>query len=76
LATISNRLNEVMRRLTIIATIFMPLTFITGFFGMNFTGIPYGWSWLLGGTILSVAIVPLAMLIWFIRSGWIGDSDR
>jgi magnesium transporter len=75
LATISNRLNEVMRRLTIIATIFMPLSFITGFFGMNFTGIPYGWSWLLGGTILAVAIVPLAMLIWFIKSGWIGDSD-
>ncbi len=76
LATISNRLSEVMRRLTIIATIFMPLGFITGFFGMNFTGIPYGWNWLLGGTILAVAIVPLAMLVWFISSGWIGDSDR
>ncbi len=76
LATISNRLNEVMRRLTMIATIFMPLGFITGFFGMNFTGIPYGWNWLLGGAILAVAIVPLAMLIWFLRRGWIGDSDR
>ena len=36
LSTVSNRLNEVMKRLTIVATIFMPLTWITGFFGMNF----------------------------------------
>ena len=36
LSTVSNRLNEVMKRLTIVATIFMPLTLIVGFFGMNF----------------------------------------
>ena len=36
LSTVSNRLNEVMKRLTIVATIFMPLTWIVGFFGMNF----------------------------------------
>ena len=36
LSTVSNRLNDVMKRLTIVATIFMPLTWITGFFGMNF----------------------------------------
>lgn len=36
LSTVSNRLNDVMRRLTVIATLFMPLSFITGFFGMNF----------------------------------------
>ncbi len=74
LATISNRLNDVMRRLTVIATIFMPITFITGFFGMNFTGIPYSWNWLLGAIILAISITPLAMLIWFIRSGWIGKG--
>ena len=36
LSTVSNRLNVVMKRLTIVATIFMPLTWLTGFFGMNF----------------------------------------
>ena len=75
LATISNRLNEVMKRLTVLATIFMPITFVTGFFGMNFTGIPYGWNWLLAATIVSTAITPLIMLIWFARSGWIGEGS-
>ena len=36
LSTVSNRLNVVMERLTIVATIFLPLTLLTGFFGMNF----------------------------------------
>ena len=54
LSTVSNRLNEIMKRLTIVATIFMPLTFIVGFFGMNFTwmvrtsrasGRSSGWRW-------------------------------
>ena len=48
LSTVSNRLNEVMKRLTIVATIFMPLTWIVGFFGMNFAldgarASPAGW---------------------------------
>ena len=75
LATISNRLNDVMKRLTLIATIFMPITFITGFFGMNFATMPYSWGWLFWATVVAMAITPLAMLIWFIRSGWIGEED-
>lgn len=75
LATISNRLNDVMRRLTVIATIFMPITFITGFFGMNFTRMPYSWNWLFWISITAMAITPLAMLVWFIRIGWIGDGN-
>ena len=46
LSSISNRMNEVMKVLTIIATIFMPLTFIAGVYGMNFKYMPeLEWPW-------------------------------
>lgn len=70
LSTISNRMSEVMKRLTIIATIFMPLSFMTGFFGMNFTLIPFGSPWLLLGALLLIAILPVGMLLWFYRRKW------
>jgi magnesium transporter len=73
LSTVSNRINAVMKQLTIIATIFLPLTFITGFFGQNF-----GWmvshvhSWpmffVLGVGTEIVALV--ALLAFFRRRGW------
>jgi len=74
LSTVSNRLNEVMKRLTIVATIFMPLTWLTGFFGMNFgrmvLGIA-GWpAFLLFGVASQVAIVAL-MFVMFRRRGWL-----
>jgi magnesium transporter len=57
LSTVSNRLNEVMKALTLITTIFMPLTLITGIYGMNFENIPelhwkYGYFFVLGIMIL------------------------
>jgi magnesium transporter len=74
LSTVSNRLNEIMKRLTIVATIFMPLTFIVGFFGMNFawmvreiTGFwPFFWL-----SLVLEAAVLAAMLVWFRRRRWI-----
>ncbi|HZL64244.1 MAG TPA: magnesium/cobalt transporter CorA [Thermoleophilia bacterium] len=73
LSTISNRLNEVMRRLTIVATIFMPLTWITGFFGMNFGRLVLnitGWpAFLVFGLATQVAAVAV-MLVLFRRRGW------
>jgi magnesium transporter len=73
LSTVSNRLNEVMKRLTIVATIFMPLTWITGFFGMNFGRLVLnitGWSaFLVFGLATQVAAV--AVMFWmFKRRGW------
>ena len=74
LSTVSNRLNEVMKRLTIVATIFMPLTFIVGFFGMNFTWMvreitgfwPFFWL-----AVVSEVVCVIVMFIWFRRRGWV-----
>jgi magnesium transporter len=74
LSTVSNRLNEIMKRLTIVATIFMPLTWITGFFGMNFgrlvlgiTGWPAFVFYGLTTQVVAVAI----MFVLFRRRHWI-----
>jgi magnesium transporter len=72
---VSNRLNVVMKQLTIIATIFLPLSFLTGFFGQNFgylvRNIMSTWSfWVLGVTIDVVTVV--ALVVVFRRRGWMG----
>jgi magnesium transporter len=73
LSSVSNRLNEVMKVLTIISTIFMPLTFIVGVYGMNFERLypsqadPYGFWEVMG---VSLAIV-LGMWVFFRRRGWL-----
>jgi magnesium transporter len=74
LSTVSNRLNEVMKRLTIVATIFMPLTFIVGFFGMNFPwmirNVAGFWPFFLFAGVLEAACV-VFMLWLFRRERWV-----
>jgi len=71
LSSISNRMNQVMKVLTIISTIFIPLTFLAGIYGMNFQFMPeLGWRWsypLLWGVMIALAAVMLAL---FRRKGW------
>jgi magnesium transporter len=72
LSSVSNRLNSVMKVLTIIATIFMPLTFIAGIYGMNFKYMPeLGWRWGYPAVWLIVVIISIAMLIYFKKRKWL-----
>lgn len=72
LTSINNRLSDVMRVLTVITTIFMPLGLITGFFGMNFSHLP-GLGWRYAFPALVVVMLGLAggMLLFFRRRRWI-----
>lgn len=73
----SHRMNEVMKVLTIIATIFMPLSFIAGIFGMNFPKMPefeqswtYPWAYPVGFYAMCIAVVG-GMFAWFRKKGWL-----
>jgi magnesium transporter len=70
LSHISNTLNQVMKRLTAIATIFMPLTFLTGFFGMNFEHLPFQNRWALVLALIGMALIPSGMWWWMRRARW------
>lgn len=68
LSAVSNRMNEVMKMLTIIATIFIPLTFIAGIYGMNFKHMPeLEWPWGYFLALVLMAVVVVVLLIWFKR---------
>jgi magnesium transporter len=71
LSNASNRMNAVMKVLTIIATIFIPLTFITGIFGMNFSHMPLKSVWGFPLSLLAMLIVAIGMLIYFRKKKWL-----
>ncbi|MFN8008974.1 MAG: magnesium/cobalt transporter CorA [Terriglobia bacterium] len=69
-SSLSTRLNEVMKRLTLIATIFMPLSVITGLGGINFRHMPFDSPFAFTLLLLSLLLVPLGMMLWFKRKNW------
>jgi magnesium transporter len=72
LSTVSNRLSDIMKRLTLFTTIFMPISFLVGFGGMNFVQlIPFDSPIAFGIMLLLIALFPTVMLIYYRRSGWI-----
>jgi magnesium transporter len=72
LSSVSNRLNEVMKVLTVIATIFMPLTFIAGVYGMNFRRMPeLEWRYGYPAALLVMLGIGVLMLFYFKRKKWL-----
>ncbi len=83
LSSVSNRMNEVMKVLTIISTIFIPLTFVAGIYGMNFNPAAGPWSmpelgWRYGYPLVLSAMLlgALGLVAWFRRMGWIGRPRK
>jgi magnesium transporter len=75
LSVIANRTNEIMRVLTVLSTIMLPLTVIAGIYGMNFEHMPelhwlHGYPFALG----LMAATAIVMLTWFWKKGWIGPG--
>lgn len=76
LDTLSRSTNEVMKMLTVIATVFLPLTFVAGVYGMNFAGGPYdmpelGWTFAYPATMLGMALLALMVLARFRERGYL-----
>ncbi|HMJ34723.1 MAG TPA: magnesium transporter CorA family protein [Baekduia sp.] len=77
LSTVSNRLNSISKQLTVVATIFLPLTFVTGFFGQNFgmlvrhiNSAAAFWGYGVGGLVVSAGL----LLLYFRRQGFLRDD--
>jgi magnesium transporter len=72
LSSISNRINSVMKVLTIIATIFMPLTFLAGVYGMNFKYMPeLEWHWGYPALLIVMTGIGISMLAYFKNKKWL-----
>ena len=72
LSSLSNRMNEVMKVLTIIATIFIPLTFVAGVYGMNFYNMPeLHWKYGYATVIIVMLIISIGMIYYFKKKKWL-----
>lgn len=73
MSSVSNRMNEVMKVLTIMASFFIPLTFVAGIYGMNFEHIPeLKWRYGYAGFWLACVVITGGLVVYFLRKGWIG----
>jgi magnesium transporter len=72
LSSLSYRMNDVMKVLTIIATIFIPLTFIAGVYGMNFEYMPeLKWRWGYPAVMLGMTLLAVTMFVYFKKRRWV-----
>lgn len=76
LSRVGQRTNEIMRQLTLLSSFMMPMTFLSGFFGMNFKHMPFDSPWVfIASMILMFAGLPVGMYLWFRHAGWISPSS-
>lgn len=76
LSSVSQRTNEIMKYLTIMSAVFLPLAFVVGFFGQNFQNLIGIKDWmqsdsLMWGMVIMCLTIPVIMIIWFKRKGWV-----
>jgi magnesium transporter len=77
LSMVSNRLNEVMKVLTVMSSVFIPLTFVVGIYGMNFRHMPeLDWPWAYPILWAVMGAAALGMVVYFRRRGWIGPGAK
>jgi magnesium transporter len=77
LSSIGNRTNEIVKVLTIISAVFIPLTLVAGIYGMNFRFQPeLQWQWGYPFALGIMAVIAVALLLYFKAKGWLGSPDK
>jgi magnesium transporter len=71
LSMVAQRTNEIMKGLTLLSAVLLPLTFVTGFFGQNFAHLPFDNDGLMWAMIIACLVIPSGMVLWFYRSKWL-----
>jgi len=73
-AGVGNRMNQVMKTLTILTSIFAPLTFVAGIYGMNFEHMPeLKWRFGYEYSLVLMALIAIVQVVWLWRRGWFED---
>jgi magnesium transporter len=73
ISTVGNRTNDIMKVLTIFAAIFIPLSFITGVYGMNLEHPDHAWYWAWPFAAGVMTLIALGLMLFFYRRGWLFD---
>ncbi len=71
LSMVSNRTNAIMKSLTLLSAIFLPLSFVTGFFGQNFEHLPFNSGVMMAVGMALCVLIPAAMMFWFKSRKWL-----